>query len=78
MNLLNILYCVGCSAVGVILGIVVEYMIDVKIVKDCQDENRTLRLKLEEARKTQKVEHVHVYEINDNRGIEIPDYSQRW
>jgi predicted transcriptional regulator len=36
-------------------------------VQDAQKENKILRLKLAEAKKTQKVEHIQTIEIIDNR-----------
>lgn len=61
------IYFLGAVAIGVFMGVVLEYFIDVGLMRELQDENRTLRMKLAEARKTRKVEHVQTLEIIDNR-----------
>ncbi len=61
------IYLIGALAIGFLLGLVFEYFIDVKMVQDAQKENKILRLKLAEAKKTQKVEHIQTIEIIDNR-----------
>ena len=48
----------GAIAIGTFLGVVLEYFIDVQLMRDLQNENRLLRLKLAEAKKTRKVEHI--------------------
>ena len=53
--------------VGLFMGVAIEYFIDVGIIRDLQNENKALRMKLAEARKTRKVEHVQTLEIIDNR-----------
>ena len=58
---------IGALAIGFLSGLVFEYFIDVKMVQDAQRENKTLRLKLAEAKKTRKVEHVQTVEIIDRR-----------
>ena len=64
MNLLNILYCLAALSVGAIFGLVIEYFIDFKIVRDIQEENRKLRL--ENSQLKREVKH-EVIEIVDNR-----------
>ena len=64
MNLLNIFYCIGSLAIGAIIGLVIEYMIDLGIVRDLQNENRKLRLENAQLQKEVKVERI---EIVDNR-----------
>lgn len=59
------IYFLGAVAIGVFMGVVLEYFIDVGLMRELQDENRTLRMKLAEARKTRKVEHVETIEIID-------------
>ena len=51
MNLLEIIYCIGAAALGTIVGVVIEYFIDVDIVKDIQDENKKLRMENEQLKK---------------------------
>ena len=48
MNLLEIIYCIGAGALGTIIGVVIEYFIDIDIVKDIQDENKKLRMENEQ------------------------------
>ena len=64
MNLLEIIYMVGAAAIGLIIGMVIEYVIDFQIVRDIQTENRKLRLENEQLK--QEVKH-EVIEIVDNR-----------
>ena len=61
------IYLIGALAIGFVLGLVFEYFIDVKMVQDAQRENKALRLKLAEAKKVQKVEHIQTVEIIDRR-----------
>ena len=51
-------------AVGTIIGLVIEYFIDLGIVRDLQSENRKLRLENSQLQKEVKVERI---EIVDNR-----------
>ena len=51
-------------AVGTIIGLVIEYFIDLGIVRDLQNENRRLRLENAQLQKEVKVERI---EIVDNR-----------
>ena len=67
MSLLQAIYFVGAIAIGTFLGVVLEYFIDVQLMRDLQNENRLLRLKLAEAKKTRKVEHIETLEIIDHR-----------
>ena len=64
MNLLEIIYLCGATAVGFIFGMIVELMVDAQTVRDLQQQNRKLRLEIAQAKKT---EHVEVIEITDNR-----------
>ena len=80
MNLLEIIYMVGAAAIGLIIGMVIEYVIDFQIVRDIQTENRKLKLENEqlkqEARKAGVP--VEIIEIVDNRVGADVDYSQNW
>ena len=74
MNLLEIIYLCGAVAVGLILGMIVELMIDAGTVRDLQAQNRKLRLENAQLRREAKHD---VVEIVD-RTIEpqnVPDYS---
>ena len=53
--------------VGLFMGVVIEYFIDVGIIRDLQNENKALRMKLAEAKKSRKVEHIQTVEIVDHR-----------
>lgn len=75
MNLLNILTFIAAVAIGAIIGLVIEYFIDVSIVKSLQDENRRLRLENSQLRREVKHE---VIEIVDNTVGRDIDFSQRW
>jgi len=62
-------------SVGAIIGLVIEYFIDLGIVRDLQNENRRLRLENSQLRKEVKHE---VIEIVDNTIGRDIDFSQRW
>lgn len=61
------IYLIAALIVGLFVGVVLEYFIDVGIIRDLQNENKALRLKLAEAKKSRKVEHVETLEIIDHR-----------
>ncbi len=52
------------GAVGTLIGMIVELMVDNKIITDLQDRNRKLKLENEQLRRAAKHE---VIEIIDNR-----------
>lgn len=80
MNLLEIIYMVGAAAIGLIIGMVIEYIIDFQIVRDIQTENRKLRLENEQLKQEAKKAGVpiEIIEIVDNRVGADVDYSQNW
>ena len=80
MNLLEIIYMVGAAAIGLIIGMVIEYVIDFQIVRDIQTENRKLRLEKEQLKQEAKKAGVpiEIIEIVDNRVGSDVDYSQNW
>ena len=80
MNLLEIIYMVGAAAIGLIVGMVIEYVIDFQIVRDIQTENRKLRLENEQLKQEAKKAGVpiEIIEIVDNRVGADVDYSQNW
>lgn len=80
MNLLEIIYMVGAAAIGLIIGMVIEYVIDFQIVRDIQTENRKLRLENEQLKQEAKKAGVpiEIIEIVDNRVGADVDYSQNW
>lgn len=80
MNLLEIIFSVGALAIGLIMGMVIELMIDAETIRDLQDHNRKLRLENEQLKREPEV-----IEILDNRSdYEMPhyedvvDFSQNW
>lgn len=80
MNLLEIIYMIGAAAIGLIIGMVIEYVIDFQIVRDIQTENRKLRLENEQLKQEAKKAGVpiEIIEIVDNRVGSDVDYSQNW
>ena len=54
----------GVSAVGFLIGVIVELCIDTNTIQDLQDRNRKLKLENEQLRRAAKHE---VIEIVDNR-----------
>ena len=80
MNLLEIIYMIGAAAIGLIIGMVIEYVIDFQIVRDIQTENRKLRLENEQLKQEAKKAGVpiEIIEIVDNRVGADVDYSQNW
>lgn len=63
----EIVLMVFVGAVGSLVGMIVELMVDNKIITDLQDRNRKLKLENEQLRREVKHE---VIEIVDNR---VPD-----
>ena len=61
------IYLISALIVGLFMGVVLEYFIDVGIIRDLQNENKALRMKLAEAKKSRKVEHIKTVEIVDRR-----------
>ncbi len=64
MNGLEIIYILGATAVGVLIGMIVELLIDASTIRDLQDNNR--KLALENIQLKQEAKH-EVIEIVDNR-----------
>lgn len=46
---------IGASAVGLIIGMIIELMIDAQTIRELQDHNRKLKLELEQAAKRPEV-----------------------
>lgn len=67
---------IGCLAVGLIAGMIIELMIDAQTVRDLQTHNR--KLQLENAQLRQEAKH-EVIEIHDHRtkdnDYELPHYE---
>ena len=62
MNALEIIYLIGALAVGMVMGMVIEMMIDAGTIRDLQAENRKLRLM-----NSQLAKEPEIIEIVDNR-----------
>ena len=75
MNGLEIIYCIGASAVGVLIGMIVELVIDTSTIRELQDHNRKLTLENEQLRREAPLE---VIEIVDSTVGKDVDFSQRW
>lgn len=65
MNFLHLIYAIGIFFVGSIVGVVIEYFVDIDILKDIQSENRKLRLENEQLKNREPV--VERLEIVDSR-----------
>ena len=64
MNGLQIVFMVFTGVVGALIGMIVELIVDNKIITDLQEKNRKLKLENEQLRRAAKHE---VIEIIDNR-----------
>lgn len=64
MNGLQIIFMVFTGVVGALIGMIVELIVDNKIITDLQEQNR--KLTLENAQLRREVKH-EVIEIVDNR-----------
>ena len=73
MNLLQIIYLFGATALGLIFGMIIELMIDAGTIRDLQAQNRKLRLELAQERKSPEV-----IEIVDRTVTDDVDFSQKW
>ena len=67
MNGLQIVFMVFTGVVGALIGMIVELIVDNKIITDLQDKNRKLKLENEQLRRAAKHE---VIEIVDNRATD--------
>ena len=64
MNGLQIIFMVFTGVVGALIGMIVELIVDNKIITELQEKNRKLKLENEQLRRAAKHE---VIEIVDNR-----------
>lgn len=60
MNGLTIIYIIGALAIGFLVGIIVELMIDAQTVRDLQEQNKKLRLEVAQAKKNPEV--IEIYD----------------
>jgi len=65
MNFLHLIYAIGIFFIGSIVGVVIEYFVDIDILKDIQNENRKLKLENEQLKNREPV--VERLEIVDSR-----------
>lgn len=52
---MEIIFCVGALAIGLIVGMVVEMMIDNAVLIDLERDNQRLKLELERSRKQPEI-----------------------
>ena len=64
MNGLQIIFMLFTGVVGALIGMIVELIVDNKIITELQEKNRKLKLENEQLRRAVKHE---VIEIVDNR-----------
>jgi len=82
MNLLEIIFSVGALAIGLIMGMVIELMIDAETIRDLQDHNRKLRLENEQLKREPEV--IEIFDNRSDSDYEMPryedvvDFSQNW
>ena len=63
-NLLEVIYVIGATAIGFLLGMIFEMIMDSRIIRELQEDNRRLRLTNNQLKHEQKRE---VVEIVDKR-----------
>lgn len=71
MNGLEIIYCIGASAVGVLIGMIVELVIDTSTIRDLQDHNRKLTLENEQLRREAPLEVIEIVDSTVGKDIEF-------
>ena len=75
MNGLEVIYIIGAMAVGLLIGMIIELILDNQTIMELKEQNRKLRLENIQLRQEAKHE---VIEIVDNRTTDEVDYSQNW
>lgn len=81
MNMLTMIYIFGAAAVGLLIGMIVELMLDAKTIRELQDDNRRLRLEKRDLElQNRQLKKIEVIEIMDKTvDVEnVPNYSQDW
>ena len=63
-NVLSVIYVIGATAIGFLLGMIFEMIMDSRIIRELQEDNRRLRLTNNQLKHEQKRE---VVEIVDKR-----------
>ena len=64
MNALTAIYIIGAMAIGVLIGLIVELILDTQTIQELREKNRRLTLENVQLRREAKRE---VIEIIDNR-----------
>lgn len=81
MNMLTMIYIFGAAAVGLLIGMIVELMLDAKTIRELQDDNRRLRLEKRDLElQNRQLKKIEVIEITDKTVDfeNVPDYSGKW
>ena len=73
MNLLEIIFSVGALAIGLIMGMVIELMIDAETIRDLQDHNRKLRLENEQLKREPEV--IEIFDNRSDSDYVMPHYE---
>lgn len=70
MNGLTIIYIIGALAVGFLIGMILELILDSQTIRELQNDNHKLKLNIEQLQKEAK-------EKEQAEIIQILDYRQR-
>lgn len=68
MTALTIIYIIGALAVGFLIGMILELVIDAQTIRELQEDNRRVRMELELIQKEKR--QPQTVEILDRRSIE--------
>ena len=81
MNMLTMIYIFGAAVVGLLIGMIVELMLDASTIRELQDDNRRLRLEKRDLElQNRQLKKIEVIELTDKTvDVEnVPNYSQDW
>lgn len=68
MTALTIIYIIGALAVGFLIGMILELVIDAQTIRELQEDNRRVKMELEMLQKEKR--QPQTVEILDRRSIE--------
>ena len=68
MTALTIIYIIGALAVGFLIGMILELVIDAQTIRELQEDNRRVKMELELLQKEKK--QPQTVEILDRRSID--------
>ena len=68
MTALTIIYIIGALAVGFLIGMILELVIDAQTIRELQEDNRRVKMELEMIQKEKR--QPQTVEILDRRSIE--------